>query len=355
MKMNGPQYKTDILFINKKRHTYGDNVNVWNPNSPVISSGLANSVSMINIMLNSAGKESVLEEAIDNNCIDRLVTLHRPRTVVIEALWVVPEKFEILHRLHPEVNWVVRLHSEIPFLSNEGSAFQWMNAYAKQAPVVTIAANSIRLYNILREHFKVKILHLPNYYVCDNNIARKRSLKDEINISCFGAIRPLKNVLIQAVAAIKYANKYKYTLNFHVNSTRIEGNAGSTLKNLRSLFDSTKHSLIEHVWHEHEDFKTLIREKIDIGLQVSFSESYNIVAADHVDCGVPIVTSSEVDFVSSAFYADPSDVDDIVKSITCAMRSRIFGIHHINNYYLRRENREAWCKWIRFIESSVDC
>ena len=345
------EFRTDILFINKRRENYGESLEVWNPNTTKTSSGLTNSVSMLVSMLQAFGITAALEEVIDNNCIDRVVTLHRPKIVIIEALWVVPEKFEILHSLHHEVSWVIRLHSEIPFLSNEGIAFKWLNEYAKMYPVVSLSANSDRMQKALKELYDVPIFHLPNFYVCAYNYApNTRKTPGVLNISCFGAIRPLKNHLIQAVAAIHFCEKNKLHLRFHINALRIEGNAQSALKNLRELFSETSHELVEHYWLEHDDFINLIRDEIDLGMQVSFSESYNIVAADHIDCGIPVVTSSEVRFVASPFTAEPTDLVGIECAISNALMGQRLYLHRINNYYLRKSNTESSTKWIKFLE-----
>jgi hypothetical protein len=77
-------------------------------------------------MLVANGVDSTIIEVIDNNGIDREVTKYKPTHVIIEALWVIPSKFEILTKLHPNVKWIIRLHSEIPFLANEGIAMEWM-------------------------------------------------------------------------------------------------------------------------------------------------------------------------------------------------------------------------------------
>lgn len=346
------EFKTDVLFINKRRENYGESLAIWNPNTIKTSSGLSNSVSMLVLMLRGFGIRAEIEEVIDNNCIDRVVTQYRPKYVVIEALWVVPEKFEILHRLHPEVRWIIRLHSEIPFISNEGIAFAWLNIYAKMFPVVSIAANSDRMQKALKELYEIPILHLPNYYVCTHNYAPLgNKTTGVLNISCFGAIRPLKNHLIQAIAAIHYCNKNKLKLRFHINSSRVEGNAESSLKNLREVFGGTTHKLVEHFWLEHDDFTDLIRSEIELGMQVSFSESYNIVAADHIDCGVPVVTSPEVRFVASPFTADPSNIEAIECAINNAMSGKRLYLHRINNYYLKQANTDASRKWIKFLES----
>jgi hypothetical protein len=345
-------FKTDVLFINKRRENYGESLSVWNPNTTKTSSGLTNSVSMLVSMLQTFGVNAVLEEVIDNNCIDRIVTQYKPKFVVIEALWVVPEKFEILHRLHPDVRWVIRLHSEVPFISNEGIAFKWLNAYSKLYPVVTISANSDRMQKALKELYDAPILHLPNYYVCSHNYASvAKKVPGVLNISCFGAIRPLKNHLMQAIAAIHYCDKNKLQLRFHINASRVEGNAESSLKNLRELFSDTSHELVEHFWLEHDDFTDLIRDEIELGMQVSFSESYNIVAADHVDCGVPVVTSPEVRFVASPFTANPTSLDEIECAISNALLGKRLYLHRINNFYLRKTNSEATNKWLKFSES----
>ena len=96
-----------VLFILKKRKSS-------HANYSVVSSGLLNSATFVSSMLNKNGIESHLVEVIDNNCIDREVTKYRPTHVIIEALWVVPSKFEVLTRLHPNVQWIIRLHSGIP-------------------------------------------------------------------------------------------------------------------------------------------------------------------------------------------------------------------------------------------------
>ena len=119
----------------------------------------------------------------------------------------------------------------------------------------------------------------------------KNNKKDTINIAVFGAIRPLKNHLIQAISAIQFANEEGLKLYFHINGTRIENNGDPVLKNLRELFEGQeKHELVEHCWMEHDKFVELL-QSMDICMQVSFSETYNIVTADAVNGLVPVVVS----------------------------------------------------------------
>jgi hypothetical protein len=90
---------------------------------------------------------------------------------------------------------------------------------------------------------------LYNYYpiVKKPNIKKTILPKGTINIGCFGAIRPMKNHLMQAVAAIEFAEKNNLILRFHINAGRIESNGSNSLKNVKSLFGHIpKHHLIEH-------------------------------------------------------------------------------------------------------------
>jgi hypothetical protein len=110
--------KPRVLFV-LKRHGYGP------------SFGLMNSCQFIAEALRNRGVEAKVVEVIDNNFIDREVHQYKPTHVIIEALWVVPEKFPELLRLHPNIKWGVRIHSNMPFISGEGMAIKWLKGYLK--------------------------------------------------------------------------------------------------------------------------------------------------------------------------------------------------------------------------------
>ena len=324
-----------------------------------LSSGLLNSAKFVCDMLSeNLGYESKLVQVYDNNDIDREVTAYKPTHVIIEAYWVVPEKFDILTKLHPNVIWIIRNHSNTPFLANEGIAFGWTMRYL-QYPNVHVSCNhpkALREMRLLawktypfwdKEFVEKKVNYLPNYYPL--HIRKKEAYpknKDTIDIGCFGAIRPLKNHMIQAVAAIEFAHKKKKKLRFHINGNRLEGKGEPILKNLREIFDHVHDcELIEHPWMNHDDFLKLVRS-MDIGLQVSFSETFNIVAADFINCDVPIVTCREIDWSNKSLWADPTDSQSIVSALDRAF----WYDKHINFYCphvsgIKRYNRKSVCEW----------
>ena len=84
-----------VLFILKRKEDYSQEDY---SKSQGLATGLLNSPTFVNDMLIDEGVESKLVVVIDNNDIDREVTSYKPTHVIIEALWVVPEKFDILQK-----------------------------------------------------------------------------------------------------------------------------------------------------------------------------------------------------------------------------------------------------------------
>ena len=319
-------------------------------------SGLFNSARFVVKMLQDAGYDSAIETALDNNCIDRLVTLHKPDVCVIEAYWVVPEKFEILAKLHPRVKWLIRIHSEVPFWATEGVAMDWTLRYLDY-PNTILAPNAKRLFEDVKTVVSTKygktmdnrVVYLPNFYPADqrNRVVPART-DDTIHVGCFGAVRPLKNQLIQAIAAIKYADLHGKKLRFHINGNRMEGGGEPVLKNIRKLFEhaTNGHELVEHPWQPHSDFLDVVAT-MDIGMQVSYTESFNIVSADMVTMNIPVVTSSEVSWVSRLFHSSFNETDNIVAAMHRAMFFGKFGTW-LNRYLLHKFSTKTKNIWINY-------
>ena len=323
---------TKILFILKRRDLYGDYDCLGQASNtidglPRLTSGLFNSAFFVEQMLSSSGIFCKLVEVIDNNEIDRVIHEYKPTHVIIEGLWVVPEKFVILSKLHPKVKWIVRIHSEIPFLAMEGVAIDWIIKYMAYESVI-VACNSIIATRDLRHliasyyenwnQYKIeqKIILLPNYYPIQEKPDTKYDDDKHapLNIACFGAIRPLKNQLVQAMAAIKYAKKHNRSLNFHMNSTRTEQGGNNNFKNILALFDGDRYKLITHPWMPHDEFLLIVRQ-MDVSMCVSFSETFCIVAADSVNERIPLVASKEVNWCDVFSHADPTNIDSIEDAI----------------------------------------
>jgi hypothetical protein len=317
-----------VLFILKRREDYNAIVH----SHIGLSTGLFNSASFVNDMLAELGVESKLVVVKDNNDIDREVTAFRPTHVIIEALWVVPTKFEVLQKLHPSVKWIIRLHSETPFMAGEGMAMDWLGDYSRFKNII-LACNAPRFLREVRLYLKhlnnwdekttdQKVIYLPNFYPQDYVTKKFDRKKEVINIGCFGAVRPLKNHMVQIFAAVDFAERIGKKLRFHVNAGRIEMQGQPVLNNIRGFFQQIHglgHELINHQWCPREDFLKICAN-MDIGLQVSFSETFNIVGADIISQGVPLVGSKEIPWAIPLFNADPTDSRNISDKLMMAYR-----------------------------------
>lgn len=344
-----------VLFILKTRQPgpYG----AWNysEDGKPLASGLSVSATQMAFALDDLGLQNKLVQVIDNNCIDREVTQYRPTHVIIEAFWVVPEKFDILRKLHPNVKWIVRNHSKSDFLSHEGGMVGWAIDYVKRG--VILACNSPEA----TQDFKAlatsvgadpkHVVYLPNYYRVQRPsfspwmyvwkflrwvgiYGRKPATKEQgiIKIGCFGAIRPLKNHLHQAMAAIKTAEYLGVKLKFYINANRVEGKAEPILNSIRQLFlRHPQHELVELSWMTHDDF-TAVVASMDVVMQVSNSETFNIVSADAVANYVPVLVSDEIPWLDGEYDANPNSVIEMTVKLIHVWRGN-------GNKYLQRDQR----------------
>jgi|ERR1035437_1672557 hypothetical protein len=168
---------------------------------------------------------------------------------------------------------------------------------------------------------------------------------ESLEFGCFGAVRPMKNQLLQAMAAISFGNQIKKKINFHINNNRVEQKADGVLKNLKYAFKNTKHTLVEHPWVDHDEFIKLVK-KMDLGMQVSMSESFNIVAADFVWNNIPIVGSTEIYWLSDLYKADINSINSMIDHLYFALEGRDENIQEINLKNLRKYNKKATKVWL---------
>lgn len=339
-------HKLSVLFILRKRD------NAWGQTDPQYynSSGLLNSAKFVVDMLKEEGVRAHIVDVVDSNSIDREVFNFNPDVVVLEAVWVPPYKLKELAHIHHHRHrkWIIRNHSELPFLAMEGISLQWLLEYTAIKNVIVSCNSPVATTDIATlasiQHSKSThdIINLPNFYPIAHKHAQHHCLHGAINVGCFGAVRILKNHVEQAIGAIMFAKKLDMPLHFHINASRIEG-PNTVLKTLRAVFDGSKHyKLIEHGWLNRPQFLDLCRS-MHIGLQVSFSETFNIVSADLVSEGIPCVTSDEVPWMPSDYHANPADASDIaekmLKTFADGPHKQLKGLHK----YVEA-SRETWIK-----------
>ena len=332
-----------LLFIGKKRsYNYG------------ASYGLYNSCLFLANALRQLDVECNVVTVNDNNNIDREVHNYKPTHVFLEAIWVVPEKLDELIPRHKKVQWFVRLHSNTPFLAGEGNAIEWLKRYdvvRKKHRQFHIASNALKLINDFSKSLQMPMVYAPNIYCPD--VHNKPSIhtphsEDIVKIGGFGSLRTLKNQLIQAMAAMTFADELGRKLEFHINHSTIEVQGVSIFKNLINLFKDSHHNLVVHEWHPHEHFLKLVKS-MDLGLQVSMSETFNIIAADFVYLDVPVVASDEITWMNNLYKADTTDMNDIVAHLWLAWAGKAINLQRCNTWGLQEYNTSSLIAWDKLL------
>jgi hypothetical protein len=108
---------------------------------------------------------------------------------------------------------------------------------------------------------------------------------------------------------------------------------------------SDKGCLVEHPWLDHEAFLALIKS-MDVIMQVSFSETFCIVAADAVFCRVPVVGSKVVFWLSNLSQANPNSTEDMVEKLELALNWKTANsIAWLNRRGLRIASKRAERVW----------
>jgi hypothetical protein len=211
-----------------------------------------------------------------------------------------------------------------------------------------VSFNNAQANDEMTEALGKAFTYLPNIYPLDPSQYHYRVTDSaHVDVGCFGALRILKNQLEQAIAAMIFSDNIKKKLRFHINLGETEDANSSIYKNLEALFAGTRNSLVTHKWVPHDQFLDTVRQ-MDLGMQVSFSESFNIVVADFVFCGVPIVVSREVDWMPQWFWASQT-TSSMVDRLGFAWNSRRTNLQRTTWHYLQAYNKAATAAWKTYL------
>jgi len=302
------------------------------------ASGLSNCIAMITDNIEGAVRAHV--DDVEQSIV--AIQRYSPSKVVFEGVWLSAEGCLKIQKMFPGIKIYVHIHSNIPFLAAESSSFLSILQYKDIG--VEIIWNCEHAFNAMKSI--INSHYLPNIYAC-KALSKVKTDDQFLDVACHGSMRLLKNQVIQAMAAINYANTIGKTLRFHVNMGRSEG--GDDVKSsLKALFMmNKKHSLVEAKWLDHSHFiKSLTL--MDIGLQVSMSETFNIVAADFVTAGVPMVVSPEIEWAFPGCFADCRSSASIERTMSYVLNTETVGI---NRLMLEHYSNEAKKKWHEFSQA----
>lgn len=274
-------------------------------------------------------------EALDNSDITH---------VVISAPWLSAYDLEQLIKHFNNIKFVILSHSNIGFLQADQDGVLLLRRYAELSLIydnIQIAGNTPIFSSWFQAAYGFRTITLPNLYPINNPIFKEWRRTFPIKVGMFGAARVLKNFVTGAAATTLISAP----IELHVIDGG-EEDKDNVIKTVQSICQGTNVTLIAHKWQCWDDFIELVAQ-MDILLQPSFTESFNMVTADGISVGVPSVVSPSILWAPNAWKANPDNAFDIA-----AVMIQLLGkSSEEGRQALIRHDDVSLKHWDRFLES----
>lgn len=261
-------------------------------------------------VLNQHGFETVVYPVRHNvdvvHSIDRYNETHKVKLThaVISAPWLSVHDLKSLLSHFPSVQFVVLSHSNVGFLQADPCGVGLLRQYqrlSKEFPNFKVGGNSIRFVEWMRHSYGYDVVLLPNLYPVKDPVEKRWDGKSTLKIGAFGAVRPEKNFMTAAAAAVAIQTTLGIPVELHM-STGGEGDRGLTAPSIDEMCEG-KIKVVRHPWMFWDGFIQLIAS-MDLLIQVSYTESFNMVTADGISVGVPSVVSSAIYWAPESWKVD---------------------------------------------------
>ena len=236
--------------------------------------------------------------------------------VVIAAPWIDTPAISRLVSAHLDVNWAVTSHSNVAFLHVDPNATRLMVegvGLAQQWGNFRIAGNSNRFCTWMRRTYGANCAYLPNLYAVHHTADHEKRPQWKggiLRIGSFGAARILKNHASSAAAAAEISRRLGTDVEFWLNSGRHEGILSQS-DTIRHIIEAAPHCTLKTFgWASWPEFRDQVRT-MNILLQPSFTETFNMVSADGACQGIPSVVSDAIEWAPDHWKAAADDAVDI--------------------------------------------
>lgn len=273
--------------------------------------------------------------------------------VVISAFWLSRHDLKSLAEYFPNIKFVVECHSNVGFLQADPGGVELLRAVVdlskKKYHQIYIGGNSPKFVDWVRTCYDADAILLPNLYPITQPHKWRWNGRTPIKIGVFGAVRPQKNFMTAAGAALAIHKLMRLPVELHMSNGG-EGDGGSVSRAILQMCkDIPQFKLIKHDWRPWQDFIEVVH-KMDLLIQPSYTESFNMVTADGIVAGVPSVVSEAIRWAPSAWKADSDDVMDVAQ----------VGITLLNSGHsvkagikaLEKSNKYALKHWLNFLSPS---
>ncbi len=243
---------------------------------------------------------------------------HKPIThVVISAPWVPTALLADLVTQYKDIKFTVVSHSNVGFLAADRNGIKLLREEMVLQSLVDnfqVAGNSKKFADWATVAWGDRVAFLPNLY----NVSKMEycykhwDKKETLRIGCFGAMRPLKNQITAAAAALAIAKELDVPVELWFNSGRNEGNIWA-LNAIEQLVGNVKNFQIKFKpWSPWEEFRQFVGT-MHLNLQPSYTESFNMVVADSVYESIPAVVSDAITWAPEDWVANTDEALEIAK------------------------------------------
>lgn len=273
---------------------------------------------------------------------------HPMTHAVISAPWLAIWDLKSLLTHYPDMQFVILSHSNVGFLQADPGAVKLFRLYIELASEYSnlhIGGNCAAFSEWLALVYRTKTVLLPNLYPVQRVPAKHCDSPSVLHIGAFGAIRPEKNFMTAAGAALLLTRKFKVPIRFHMSSGG-ENCRSNVIPAIQEMFIGVPGITLEfHEWQTWDKFILLV-SSMDLMLQPSYTESFNMVTADGISEGVPSVVSTAVRWAPKTWQADSDDVTDVAGT---AFNLLLFPQAYKGYNALARHNQQSMDKWKEFL------
>lgn len=234
---------------------------------------------------------------------------------VISAPWISAYDVIKLLEAYPNIMFVILSHSNVGFLQADPGGVELFRKYAdisKSFPNLSVGGNSSRFTNWFEAAYGKKCVCLPNLYPVKKVPSKCWHGRVPIKIGAFGAVRAEKNFMTAAAAALVIRKALGLPVELHM-TTGGEVRQSMVLAAIREMTNGVPgFLLVDHKWKTWDHFIQLVGQ-MDMMIQVSYSESFNMITADGISVGVPSVVSPAIYWAPKSWRADPDNAVEVAE------------------------------------------
>lgn len=271
--------------------------------------------------------------------------------VVISAPWIPTAMLADWAHRYTDLEFAVVSHSNIGFLQADPRAITLLREASELeqgAGNFHVAANSEKFVQWWRATYSTPMLVLPNMYPFAGVPQKPGWRGGRLRIGCFCAIRPYKNVLTAAAAALEVATRLRCSdLEFWISGGRTEGGGGTIEQAVVQMFAGVPRArLVTQNWQSWPQFLATVGG-MDLLLQPSYTEGFNMVTADGITHGVASVVGEAITWVPKNWQASTDNASDIADRAIALLHDP--GAIHAGVKALTAHNMAALGDWRQFL------